>query len=650
HRNLPLSRGAEIDRDVAEGGAAAVGEFDNHHLLSSYDEGDLRYQTLRTTEGRGQAWSRMESVDSCHGEVAVDDTSPNRVAQTADEYFAGRGRGKRRSRSGSGVMLSSCPAEVLAAEIMPTPGIEPATTSVTTPAKGCILPSENESIHSEPPVALASGDPPYQMMVDGLSSSSSSIPPATVAPAAPLVAFKPFIGDASAESSPTQQPQPTSLDYMAPLEATLMRQQAAAGRRGALMRGRSILERFNLVEESDEEGSDAEDEVNLPPDAVQTVVGGVAQLGASQPSGIDALARLQMSMMNQHRKKKEKGRIYSHRTILERLNLLEESDDDEGGLDSANISSSSPSPDLSTSSAESSSAEDHRLRRSNMLATTEVASSSMVHTTELDTPRADLKEMGNRRKRRRAERHSLARLRVRPPLDPQETAHEIFPRIFLGGHIVARNRELLRKYNITSVVCCCTITEYPEDIFFTSDGIDYYRVDVEDMSCEPIDWFWDEAHEHMDKTLRPYMEQDTSPSSSLSSLASSSGCVLIHCRSGVSRSASTLLSYLVKRRGLSLYHALTHVRHCRNIRPNCGFFEKLQELEISLRADGKSTVDRKMYFSWYNNCRDVARDEGQLEEHSSADDAIDNTYSRQIDWNNEPPMVDMYAREEGWDY
>ncbi|KAF4708009.1 hypothetical protein FOZ63_003935, partial [Perkinsus olseni] len=299
HRNLPLSRGAEIDRDVAEGGAAAVGEFDNHHLLSSYDEGDLRYQTLRTSEGRGQAWSRMESVDSCHGEVAVDDTSPNRVAQTADEYFAGRGRGKRRSRSGSGVMLSSCPAEVLAAEIMPTPGIEPATTSVTTPAKGCILPSENESIHSEPPVALVSGDSPYQMMVDGLSSSSS-IPPATVAPAAPLVAFKPFIGDASAESSPTQ-PQPTSLDYMAPLEATLMRQQAAAGRRGALMRGRSILERFNLVEESDEDGSDAEDEVNLPPDAVQTVVGGVAQLGASQPSGIDALARLQMSMMNQHR-------------------------------------------------------------------------------------------------------------------------------------------------------------------------------------------------------------------------------------------------------------------------------------------------------------------------------------------------------------
>ncbi|KAF4744032.1 hypothetical protein FOZ62_006667, partial [Perkinsus olseni] len=252
-------------RDVAEGGAAAVGEFDNHHLLSSY-EGDLRYQTLRTSEGRGQAWSRMESVDSCHGEVAVDDTSPNRVAQTADEYFAGRGRGKRRSRSGSGVMLSSCPAEVLAAEIMPTPGIEPATTSVATPAKGCILPLENEvplsapfycdaplqSIHSEPPVALVSGDSPYQMMMDGLSSSSS-IPPATVVPAAPLVAFKPFIGDASAESSPTQA-QPTSLDYMAPLEATLMRQQAAAGRRGALMRGRSILERFNLVEESDEDG------------------------------------------------------------------------------------------------------------------------------------------------------------------------------------------------------------------------------------------------------------------------------------------------------------------------------------------------------------------------------------------------------------
>lgn len=125
----------------------------------------------------------------------------------------------------------------------------------------------------------------------------------------------------------------------------------------------------------------------------------------------------------------------------------------------------------------------------------------------------------------------------------------------------------------------------------------------------------------------------------------------MHCRSGVSRSASTLLSYLIKRRGLSLYHALTHVRHCRNIRPNCGFFEKLQELEKNLRPDGKSTVDRRMYFSWYNNCRDVARDEGEtLEEPSDDDDTIDNIYSRDIAWDAEPPMVDMYAGEEGWDY
>lgn len=34
------------------------------------------------------------------------------------------------------------------------------------------------------------------------------------------------------------------------------------------------------------------------------------------------------------------------------------------------------------------------------------------------------------------------------------------------------------------------------------------------MSCEPIDWFWDEAHEHMDKTLRPYMERGNRAASS----------------------------------------------------------------------------------------------------------------------------------------
>lgn len=51
------------------------------------------------------------------------------------------------------------------------------------------------------------------------------------------------------------------------------------------------------------------------------------------------------------------GRVYSHRTILERLNLLEESDDDDdgGGIVSGTGTSSSPSQDVSSSSPEDSS-------------------------------------------------------------------------------------------------------------------------------------------------------------------------------------------------------------------------------------------------------------------------------------------------------
>ncbi|KAF4666382.1 hypothetical protein FOL47_004119 [Perkinsus chesapeaki] len=581
-------------------GSAGGGELDGEFDMDC-DGVDMRYRNPFRSSDPSRAWNRMESVDSCHGEVVItDDSSPNRVAQNAEEYFAGRGKGKRRSRSGSGVMLSTCPSEVL--DEMSSPGIEPAPPSNSSPATPAPTVLDPQSVVTSEPPSLSKGSQWIAMTPPAVSS-------------APRVMFKPFVmGDASTESSPAQ---PDMLDYSGRLEAAMAGQQAGMGRRGGLVRGRSILERFTLIEESEEDGCDEEDEVNVHPDSVQP--GGVGQSGGSQPSGIDALARLQMSMMNQQRKKKEKGRVYSHRSILERLNLLEESDGDDDDSEERSLealSTSSPSPDMSTSSAEESSSleEDHR------------ETVDKVGIQGLDTPKAD--KGGNRKKRRRADRDSLSRVPrlLRRPLDSQETAHEIFPRLFLGGHMVARNRELLRKYNITSVVCCCTITEYPEDVFFTSDGIDYYRVDVEDMSCEPIDWFWDEAHDHMDKTLRPYlMSDDSSPASASTPPRHSLGGVLVHCRSGVSRSASTLISYLVKRRGLSLYHALTH---------------KLQELEMGLREDKKSTVDRKMYFSWYNNCRDVDRDEGQKEEMSS-EDTIDNIYSRQIDWEAEPPMVDI---------
>jgi len=52
--------------------------------------------------------------------------------------------------------------------------------------------------------------------------------------------------------------------------------------------------------------------------------------------------------------------------------------------------------------------------------------------------------------------------------------------------------------------------------------------------------------------------------------------VLVHCRRGISRSASTVIAYVMKSRGLSLKESMEHVKKCRSIvDPNAGFQKQL---------------------------------------------------------------------------
>lgn len=160
-----------------------------------------------------------------------------------------------------------------------------------------------------------------------------------------------------------------------------------------------------------------------------------------------------------------------------------------------------------------------------------------------------------------------------------ENCNEIIPNLFLGGIAAARQTQLLADQGLCAVVCCVRELE-----FLTSDfhsGFEYYRVDVEDMSREPIELFWPEATEFIHSWL-----QQGKP-------------VLVHCRAGVSRSGSTVLAYLVAQRGYSLHDAFRLVRNRRPVvTPNLGFMEKLSEFEATTRQAG-STIDLDKYASWY---------------------------------------------------
>jgi len=61
-----------------------------------------------------------------------------------------------------------------------------------------------------------------------------------------------------------------------------------------------------------------------------------------------------------------------------------------------------------------------------------------------------------------------------------------------------------------------------------------------------------------------------------------SGKLYVHCISGVSRSATIVLAFLMLKRELSLMDALKLVREKRKILPNDGFLQQLVALNTKL--------------------------------------------------------------------
>ena len=160
-----------------------------------------------------------------------------------------------------------------------------------------------------------------------------------------------------------------------------------------------------------------------------------------------------------------------------------------------------------------------------------------------------------------------------------DNVDEIVDNLYLGGINAARETENLVEQGICAVVCCVRETEFPSYDF--NKKIDYYRVDVEDVSIEPIEYFWPEAtqfiYDHHSKGLP----------------------VFVHCRAGVSRSASTVIAYLMCHLGYTLKDAFLLAHKKRPVvTPNLGFMDKLSELEKSIK--GKSSIDLFKYESWWS--------------------------------------------------
>ncbi|KAL5986109.1 hypothetical protein ACLOJK_028099 [Asimina triloba] len=135
--------------------------------------------------------------------------------------------------------------------------------------------------------------------------------------------------------------------------------------------------------------------------------------------------------------------------------------------------------------------------------------------------------------------------------------------IYLGGDVVARNRDILREHGITHVLNCVGFV-CPE----------YFKADLVYKTL----WLQDSPSEDITSILYDVFDY-------FEDVRQQGGRVLVHCCQGVSRSTSLVIAYLMWREGQSFDDAFQYVKAARGIaNPNMGFACQLLQCQKRVHA------------------------------------------------------------------
>lgn len=156
-------------------------------------------------------------------------------------------------------------------------------------------------------------------------------------------------------------------------------------------------------------------------------------------------------------------------------------------------------------------------------------------------------------------RHRKAKMLLQAP------PSHILPHLFLGAKKDAEDRELMQRLGITSVLNVTPdCPNYHEDL----PGFRYKQLPIYDTWHQNIARFFDESYEFIDST-------DAALPQNIGT-----GRTLVHCSAGISRSATIVIAYLMRKNRWSLNHAYGHVKSLRpTISPNLDFMGHLLSLE-----------------------------------------------------------------------
>ncbi|XP_038208085.1 dual specificity protein phosphatase 13-like isoform X1 [Zerene cesonia] len=170
---------------------------------------------------------------------------------------------------------------------------------------------------------------------------------------------------------------------------------------------------------------------------------------------------------------------------------------------------------------------------------------------------------------------SLSTYRSRPlegiTYTPTPDVNEVYPGLFVGDAVAAKDKAFLRRMGINYVLNTAEGKRYTQvdtDHLYYRDcpGLRYKGFQLMDLPSTDISKYFHIAANFIDEGI------------------SRGGRVLVHCLMGVSRSATCALAFLMIKRGMTLTEALALVRSRRDIHPNEGFVRQLQDLDRQLRV------------------------------------------------------------------
>jgi protein-tyrosine phosphatase len=144
----------------------------------------------------------------------------------------------------------------------------------------------------------------------------------------------------------------------------------------------------------------------------------------------------------------------------------------------------------------------------------------------------------------------------------RETISPIYDHIYLSG--MNFDQLHLQQFNIKYILRVLSHAQLP--MCNNIDGIEYFDVICDDTPCAKIGSLFELTHDFIDKSK---------------SVGSN---VLVHCYAGISRSATIVISYLMKTYNMTYVDAFSIVKSKRSIiDPNFGFCIELMEYEKTLK-------------------------------------------------------------------